>query len=208
MLTRGRVKVRAAMTPSQLDRLLTLWPSEFPEPLLGSYRMHGLDDTVCFDRRGRYGPYGLGSNGSSATTIETESNYDDLEWNNVSWGSLQKRCTSDNWNELKPAAENDESKGTLHRSAVLIRTWDSYEYKENDLQAIRSLVSELSLQSRGQYEVFLFVHVKNSSLPIWTDQQIYNDVLRRSVPQEFRDMAVLWNEAQCAQAYPLTGTNE
>jgi hypothetical protein len=94
------------------------------------------------------------------------------------------------------------------RSAVLIRTWDSYKYEENDLQAVRSLVSELSLQSRGQYEVFLFVHVKDNSLPIWTDQQVYDDMLRQSVPEEFQDMAVLWSEAQCAHMYPQTGTNE
>jgi hypothetical protein len=73
---------------------------------------------------------------------------------------------------------------------------------------VRSLVSELSLQSRGQYEVFLFVHVKDNSLPIWTDQQAYDDMLRQSVPEEFQDIAVLWSEAQCAHAYPQAGTNE
>lgn len=178
---------------------------DFPDPLFGSYRAIGLDDNVCFDRHGRYGPYGLGSESSSATSLEIESSSHEIDWNKVSWGSLQRKCVLENWNESVPVAVSDKS---LRRSAVLIRTWDSYDYEENDLQAIRSLVSELSLQSRGQYEVFLFVHVKDSSLPIWTDRQIYDDVLRQSVPEEFRDMAVLWNEAQCAHAYSQTGTNE
>jgi hypothetical protein len=181
---------------------------DFPHPLFGSYRAMGLDDTVCFDRHGRYGPYGLGSKSSSATTFEIESSPHELDWNKVSWGSLQRKCVLENWNDSVPAADPDAPEELIHRSAVLIRTWDSYDYKDNDLQAIRSLVSELSLQSQGRYEVFLLVHVKDNSLPIWTDQQVYDDVLQQSVPEEFRDMAILWSEAQCAQAYPQTGTNE
>jgi hypothetical protein len=181
---------------------------DFPDPLFGSYQAIGLDNNVCFDRHGRYGPYGIGSENSSATSPDIESRPHEIDWNKVSWGSLQRKCVLENWNESVSATVTDTPKRPLHRTAVLIRTWDSYNYQENDLQAIRSLVSELSLQSRGQYEVFLYVHVKDKSLPISTDQKVYQDVLRQSVPEEFRDMAVLWNEAQCAHAYPQTGINE
>ena len=124
------------------------------------------------------------------------------------WGSLQKNCVSENKDRFSSAEEQETTRKGLNRTAILIRTWDSYEYQENDLQAIRSVVSELSLQSRGQYEVFLFVHVKDVSIPIWTDQEVYDRVVRESVPEEFRDMTVLWNEARCADAYPNVGTNE
>ena len=190
------------------SHMLTLSPSDFPRPLFGSHQAISLDDTVCFDRHGRYGPYGSQGGSGAARTLDVESIPYELDWNKVHWGSLQKKCITENWNIPLLAAEPDTPKKALHRSAVLIRTWDTYEYEDDDLQAIRSLVSELSLQSQGQYEIFLFVHVKNNSLPIWSDQQVYDDVLRRSVPQEFRDMAVLWSEVQCARAYPLPGVNE
>ncbi|KAK6394279.1 hypothetical protein LTR81_026320 [Elasticomyces elasticus] len=117
--------------------------------------------------------------------------------------TVKEQCVSEN-----PGPKSHDAHQSQGRSAVLIRTWDTYQYQENDLQAIRPLVSELSLQSRGQYEVFLFVHVKDNSLPLWTDKNTYDDVLRTSVPREFQDMVVLWNEAKCFKEYPRVGTNE
>ena len=181
---------------------------DFPVPLFGSYEAIGLDHNVCFDRFARYGPYGVGSEYSAASSFESEVRPHEIDWNNVSWGALQRRCVAENWDDATMIRASETPGEVSLRSAVLIRTWDSYKYEENDLQAVRSLVSELSLQSRGQYEVFLFVHVKDNSLSFWTDQQVHDDILRRSVPEEFRDMAVLWSEAQCAHAYPETGINE
>lgn len=91
------------------------------------------------------------------------------------------------------------------RSAVLIRTWDNYEYTENDLQAVRSLVTELSLQSGGEYSVFLFVNIKEMDTPIFSDNAAYEQALRNHVPAEFRDMAILWTEEVCHEWYPKVG---
>ncbi|KAK4888687.1 hypothetical protein LTR49_028833, partial [Elasticomyces elasticus] len=132
----------------------------FPKPLFRSYNSVGLDDAVCFDRHSRYRPYGLGGKSVPAAAAISENNQGEVDWSTVSWGSLQEQCLSEN-----PGPESHDAHQSHGRSAVLIRTWDTYQYQENDLQAIRSLVSELSLQSRGQYEVFLFVHVKDNSLP-------------------------------------------
>ena len=91
------------------------------------------------------------------------------------------------------------------RSAVLIRTWDTYEYTENDLEAIRSLVSELSLQSGAEYSTFLFVNVKDENTPIFSDDAAYDQALKKYVPAEFREMAILWTEEVCREWYPKIG---
>ena len=91
------------------------------------------------------------------------------------------------------------------RSAVLIRTWDIYEYQENDIMAIRSLVSELSLQSGGEYQVFLFVNIKENNIPIFKDEQIYQETIEQYVPPELRDIAILWTEQVCQEWYPKVG---
>ncbi|KAI1639034.1 hypothetical protein F4809DRAFT_186378 [Biscogniauxia mediterranea] len=83
---------------------------------------------------------------------------------------------------------------TEARSALLLRTYTGKEYNENDKQVIRSLVTELSLRTGGQYQVFLFVHVKDTSYAIWDDESVYQAVLEQAVPPEFRDMAILWND--------------
>jgi hypothetical protein len=89
-----------------------------------------------------------------------------------------------------------------HRTAILIRAWTGYHYEENDVTAIRAMVSELSLQSGGEYQVFLYVHVKDRDLNIFEDQDLYDKTLKDNVPQELRDMAILWSESIFPKWYP------
>ncbi|KAI0377269.1 hypothetical protein F5Y04DRAFT_273185 [Hypomontagnella monticulosa] len=92
--------------------------------------------------------------------------------------------------------------GPESRTALLLRTYTGKEYSENDKQVIRSLITELSLRTGGQYQVFLFVHVKDTAYAIWDDEETYQYVLQRSVPPEFRDIAVLWNDEATQTMYP------
>lgn len=89
-----------------------------------------------------------------------------------------------------------------HRTAILIRAWTGYHYEENDITAIRAMVSELSLQSGGEYQVFLYVHVKDRDLPIFEDQATYDRILEENVPEELRDIAILWSESIFPSWYP------
>ncbi|KAF3057964.1 hypothetical protein GL218_05871 [Daldinia childiae] len=88
------------------------------------------------------------------------------------------------------------------RTALLLRTYTGKEYTENDKQVIRSLIAELSLRTGGLYQVFLFVHVKDTSYAIWEDEETYQYVLQRNVPPEFRDIAILWNDEATQTMYP------
>ena len=58
----------------------------------------------------------------------------------------------------------------LPRTAVVVRTWSDFHYTPEDILYLRSLISELSLQSGGEYVVHLLVHVKDVDLPIWSDE--------------------------------------
>ncbi|RYP83005.1 hypothetical protein DL769_001474 [Monosporascus sp. CRB-8-3] len=88
------------------------------------------------------------------------------------------------------------------RTALLLRSYTGKEYNENDKQVIRSLITELSLRTGGQYQVFLFVHVKDNAYAIWDDESTYQYVLRDSVPKEFRDLTILWNDEATQAMYP------
>ncbi|KAI1850683.1 hypothetical protein JX266_003965 [Neoarthrinium moseri] len=87
------------------------------------------------------------------------------------------------------------------RTALLIRTYTGKEYSENDKQIVRSLVTELSLRTGGQYQVFLFVQVKDNTIGIWENQETYEWMLHQSVPKEFVDMTILWNDVATESTY-------
>lgn len=91
------------------------------------------------------------------------------------------------------------------RTAILLRTWTGKEYTDNDKQVIRSLITELNLRTGGEYQVFLFVHSKEETR-LW-EPGVYDRVLEREVPREFRNMSILWSEDQMALAYPQLGQN-
>ena len=91
------------------------------------------------------------------------------------------------------------------RTAVLIRAWTGYTYEANDLIAIRSLISELSLHSGAEYTVYLYVHVKDGNLPIFENATLYDEILRDNVPEELRDIAILWSEFVFPTWYPKIG---
>jgi hypothetical protein len=88
------------------------------------------------------------------------------------------------------------------RTALLLRTYTGKKYSDNDKQVIRSLISELSLRTGGVYQIYLFVHVKDNAYAIWDDEATYQYVLRDSVPREFKDMSILWNDEATQSMYP------
>ncbi|KAF1812152.1 hypothetical protein P152DRAFT_26783 [Eremomyces bilateralis CBS 781.70] len=91
------------------------------------------------------------------------------------------------------------------RTALLIRTWEGYNYRENDFQAIRAMIMELSLHSGGEFQVFMFINVKDRGANILHDRAEYSRILRKSIPKEFRSISILWNEEICEKWYPEVG---
>ncbi|KAK3373472.1 hypothetical protein B0T24DRAFT_262963 [Lasiosphaeria ovina] len=91
-----------------------------------------------------------------------------------------------------PSVTNTTSTVKEPRTALLLRSYTGKEYTDNDKQAIRSLITELNLRTGGEYEVFLFVHVRDDS-DIWSSKEAYQQVVQTAAPREFWNITVLWN---------------
>ncbi|KAK3995132.1 hypothetical protein QBC44DRAFT_33895 [Cladorrhinum sp. PSN332] len=78
-----------------------------PDPVMGSYNLLGIKDDICFDRFGRYGPYGLGysfDEGGAQVGTDTEQADNEAVWkktgkinySKIDWGDAQTRCYESN----------------------------------------------------------------------------------------------------------------
>lgn len=122
--------------------------------------------------------------------VRVEARDDDISNNALPLISESENSTSAVWRENE-----------ISRTAVVVRTWDNYDYKEDDILHLRALITELSLGSGGEYDVHLLVQAKNETVPIWSDEESYESHLRRSVPREFWGIATLWSESQQQMLY-------
>jgi len=153
-----------------------------------------------------------------------------VDFRQVDWADAQYRCHAANQHRFKELPEprlnrfismpvgipsvsietpEDNRKSQprsgserLPRTAVVIRTWHDFRYTPEDILYLRSVISELSLLSGGEYTVHFLVHVKNPDLQIWSDDETYQRVLNEALPEEFRGMGTLWSEQQMALVYP------
>lgn len=84
----------------------------FPDHVTGSYDILGLDNSVCFERFGRLGPYGLGYSrelGGSGAGMEGDLEGSERVWHEnsevdyrgVSWADAQERCAAANAHRFK-----------------------------------------------------------------------------------------------------------
>ena len=215
----------------------------FPDVAYGSYQVLDLRDDVCFDRYGRYGPYGYGYSvkrgGLGAGLHGEREGADDMwdgqgaaaavDYTNIRWAKVQDNCVARNAhrfnltqttqrdlflsmgdNPQPPFAANSTArklgdsrpgKSRVPRTAILLRVWWDMEYTPEDILYLRSLISELSLNTGGEYSIHFLVHVRDDNSRIWAEQKIYDRVLENALPAEFRGMGTLWNERQMSLIY-------
>ena len=94
-----------------------------PEAAIGSHKLLGIRDDVCFDRFGRYGPYGLGyslEEGGVQQGMDTENAGNEAIWaktgkidySKVDWGDAQERCFEANRERFSEPAD-DQSLSTV-----------------------------------------------------------------------------------------------
>ncbi|KAF2454683.1 hypothetical protein BDY21DRAFT_366087 [Lineolata rhizophorae] len=190
-------------------------PQNMTAPFFGSYRELGLTEDICFDRYGRYGPYGYGydlDQGGAGVGNESESAGSEKVWEmvgeridyrGIDWADAQRRCYEKNKARFESGdARDGKVKKLVPRQAYVLRTWAGYQYSEHQILNLRSMVSELALKSGGEYDVHLLVHVKDDSIPIWASEEVYNQTIRESVPEEFWGIATLWSEQLMRTYYP------
>ncbi|OAA59086.1 hypothetical protein SPI_06288 [Niveomyces insectorum RCEF 264] len=97
-------------------------PQGQPEPLFGSHSLLGIRDDVCFERFGRYGPYGLGygkDEGGIGEGLDTEHAGSEAVWSPsstsgkinysaVDWAAAQERCFEANRERFAIADTKDK----------------------------------------------------------------------------------------------------
>jgi hypothetical protein len=88
------------------------------------------------------------------------------------------------------------------RTAIVIRSWETYEYTPEDLWYLRSMISEAALTTGGEYAVYLLVDIKNKSQNIHKDPAAYAAMLEYCVPEELRSIAILFDETLLESWYP------
>ncbi|EHA53728.1 hypothetical protein MCOR27_009884 [Pyricularia oryzae] len=227
-------------------------PHGFPENIMGSYDLLSLPEDICFDRYGRYGPYGfgyssrqgglgIGEHGDNEGSQEVWASSRQVDFRSVNWADVQRRCYESNAARFKPfepkpspprgfyvgnsaetkvekrsesntkteakssnasQAPTKQASGQQSRTAVVIRCWDEYLFKEDDKMNLRSIITELSLASGGRYDVHLLVQVRNDvAHPIWADDEAYRVRIEASIPEEFRGLVTLWSETQMLTIY-------
>ncbi|ORY68768.1 uncharacterized protein BCR38DRAFT_455643 [Pseudomassariella vexata] len=194
-------------------------PQGQAKPALGSYDLLGLREDVCFDRFGRYGPYGLGypvSEGGTGEATDTEHEASEyvwqktgkINWDDMDWAAAQDRCTQDNEARFFTGNKTRDSEiakvrpRKIHRQAVVVRTYVGFKWTAHALLNFRAMISELNLQSSGEYDVHFLLHVRDNNAPIWADPATAQRILDANVPPEFHGICTLWSEAQMKLYYP------
>ncbi|CAK7225894.1 hypothetical protein SBRCBS47491_006043 [Sporothrix bragantina] len=205
-------------------------PRGFPKPSLGSYKLFDIDQDLCYERDTRLGIYALpdgtrdeidwgdvqlncvdlnqarfdivGPPNNLVTTVYGPlSEEDGGSQKHHLQQSLPHPRRAEAAEDNKVPRQEDSGKISESRTAILLRSYTGKKYTENDRYIIRALVSELNLQTGGEYQVFLLVHVKDSDVNLW-DNSTYEKYLQQSVPKEFIGMTLLWNDDFVQDTYP------
>ncbi|KAK2069491.1 hypothetical protein P8C59_004070 [Phyllachora maydis] len=88
-------------------------PDGFPQHIMGSYELLSLPEDICFERHGRYGPYGfgysqrtgglgIGEHGDAEGADAVWSAVKKVDWTDVDWADTQRRCYEANAARYKP----------------------------------------------------------------------------------------------------------
>ncbi|PIA98075.1 hypothetical protein CB0940_05333 [Cercospora beticola] len=152
--------------------------------------------------------------------------FENLPWSEVRWGSVQDGCAGSNGGKMEDTSAGRKLKRPSEgldqeledmiqderrtgRTAVVLRTWDTYEYGPNHKAWLRALVTELALDTAGKFQVFLLVDVKNPAAEnLLSNEALYAQILHRSVPEEFHDMAILFNDRLLQEWYPKVSNHK
>ena len=178
-----------------------------------------------FGYEAEQGGTGFGIHGDMESTDLSLRNQSRIDWRKIDLGRAQTLCTQRNRHRFKMPSPAD---GTFHhtqdwptpseslpsdnsteneirkhveRTAVVLRLWDQYQWTDWSHLYLRSLISELNLKSGAEYDIHLLVQVKDNS-PIWASEEVYQEVLDRAIPPEYRSLTTLWSEDLMRLLYP------
>jgi len=121
-------------------------PQGFPDAVIGSADLLGIRNDICFDRYGRYGPYGFGYslrsggigaglNGDREGAEHVWEETGEIDFNHIHWAEVQQRCYAKNRERFKRTPKVREEGfqfGDWPASALKVRASDqSFEKGDN-----------------------------------------------------------------------------
>lgn len=141
-----------------------------------------------------------------------------MNWDNGNWAALQNECMSRNVREgldfkeissdrrmsLPPKTSilfppswyiptySPRGKLTTGRTAIVVRGYSTFDFKDEDLWNLRSLITETALRYGGRYSVYLLVQARGEG-NVMENATYYEEVIQ-TIPLEFRSMTVLWDK--------------
>ena len=90
----------------------------------------------------------------------------------------------------------------VKRTAIVMRSYQGYPWREDDILNLRAMISELSLNNPNTpYDVRILVEVKDPNLSVFTSEWDRYRVLVTSVPREFWGLVEFWSEKQLEVLY-------
>lgn len=110
------------------------------------------------------------------------------------------RNTQTTWDrdEMHVRMPSSQSK----RTALVLRSYEGYPWREDDILNLRALISELSLNNPNTpYDIRILVEVKNRDLSVFTSEWDRYRVLVSSVPREFWGLVDFWTEKELEVLY-------
>lgn len=146
-----------------------------------------------------------------------------VDWDKVDWGRLQNQCFEQNQqrfptsaagftNEMRfglrenakvPTVRKWDEFTNSRRTAIVVRAYQGYRYKPEDMFSLRSLIAEASLRTGGEYTVVLLVDIKGKESNIFESKESYWKAFEDAkIPKEFQSIAILWDENLLRNWYP------
>lgn len=119
------------------------------------------------------------------------------------WRALMDACYAQRGAANRTSSPHEYlTNPAMKRTAIVMRAYEGYPWREDDILNLRAMISELSLNNpQTPYDVRILVEVKDPNLSVFTSEWDRYRVLASSVPREFWGLVELWSEKQLEVLY-------
>ena len=167
-------------------------------PSIGAFDIIGASADDCFGYADRFGAY--------MTLLNDSRNlHSAISWAQIDLHEVQKTCITRNKHRFEDVPPSTRAMAVRRpRTAIVLRAYESFNWTEDDMVNVRAMMTELSLYTGGEYQVFVLLHVRDKS-----EVEPNGDAAKvRYVPKSFLNMTEVWNYTDCEMEYPKVGEYE
>ncbi|WFD23552.1 hypothetical protein MEQU1_002245 [Malassezia equina] len=123
-------------------------------------------------------------------------------WREIMDACYARHVQRQGWNASTWDGNQHRTNPAVKRMAIVMRAYEGYPWREDDILNLRAMISELSLNNPNTpYDVRILVEVKDRALSVFTSEWDRYRVLVSSVPREFWGLVEFWSEKQLEVLY-------